>query len=135
MTHISLEQIRAMRAGTLAGDERHELVDHILDCRTCATRFKAMNALHTELETRVAPRRPRVLPYLAAAAILMLGLMLFRSGPVAEPSLTATAFVELERAPSLDLLDRVHDLNLRAALDDWGDHTDLRDLISIQNRR
>jgi len=133
MTHITLEQIQAMRAGTIDEAERLELVDHILGCETCAMRFKTMHALDRALEEKPAPRRPRLLPGLAVAAALALGFLIFRTEPNTAPEPSAT-LAELEQ-PSLGLLDRVQEVNLRAALDEWGHHTDLRDLISIQNRR
>ena len=132
MTHLTLTQLESMKAGTLTGEQRDALVEHILGCEACAVRFRMMRALDVHLAAKQRRNRPwRTI--LAAAALLVAAVIPFlRRSPTVAPA--ELSFAEAE-TPSFALLDQVHELNLQAAMADWGRGTDLEDLIQLQNRR
>jgi len=124
MRHLSLEAYNAMKSGHLQGPEREQAVDHVLECDTCATRFRMLN----ELDSHMTERKKSVLPYgLAMAAILVMALYPFQK---AEQVHLQTIQVAQAEAPSLHILEQVKQVNTSAAFASWNQGVPVTELVS-----
>ncbi len=137
--HISLEDFNLLLAQKVTGEKRARIVDHILTCENCATRFRALNALdrhmHEETARDQVPQSPVIrfpLRYiLGAAAIIFMCLApyLFR-GPEVAPALQQA---QTDEALPFFVVDKVKEVNFQAALTGWNRENTLIDLVNMQN--
>ena len=139
--HLSLEQFNLLRSRNLSGNDRTHFVEHILDCDTCAGRFRLLNRLDSELRTPAAERGStrRIRYFLGVAAVLAMGAYpyLFRGHSDRFPT-TVNRPVEMASAQELNgdqlsLLSQVKRVNFRHALDQWGNRNNLTQIIALQN--
>jgi len=132
--HVSRDQMNAMLHGGLARNERHALVDHLIDCEACSNRFRALRDLDERLHRRDLGRWWRTGIALAAGIALLVGYGLFRNKSPERFEVNGvdlTSVHQDERAQSYDLLARVQQINYQHAVSEWGQTTRATDLINL----
>lgn len=77
--HITPEELNLMFQGKANPDQQAAWTDHILECPTCTARFKALHALHRELEP--APARIPLRYLLGVAAVMAMCILPYLDRP------------------------------------------------------
>lgn len=137
--HLNLERLNLLLSGKATREERALLMEHILECDSCALKFRAFNDLNQRLDA--APRRRSVWKYaLGAAAILLMTIYPYVSK---KPERRPRAHSAEDFVPGfpdgeprqLAVLDRIQEINFQAGVRDWGTNASLADLIRLRNRK
>ncbi len=134
--HITFEDMNLLLTQKVDSDTRAQLTDHILDCPSCAKRFKAMNALAHEMDQ--APKKPIPLRYVigvAAVMIMSISPYLTRQDTNAAPTMIASLDTANQQAASFAILDRIEQVNYSQAVSEWGEKNDVSTLIRLRNRQ
>ena len=134
--HLDLEHMNLLldHAGPMQG--RDELVDHVLSCDTCATRFRALRDL--ERQVHLAQPKKRLVRYvLGAAAVLLMSVFPYLYRPFLKETAQFSAHWDVSAADGagLAVLEKVKQINVRRAIADWQQNGNLLRLIELQNRR
>jgi len=132
--HLSLEQFQAILAKTATPSQRHQWVQHVVECEHCGRAFKALHALH---RSEHPVTRSKTLKYLVgvAAVLAMSAIPYFRSTPDKTPSTVDLDTVITRQQPAqTDLLARVHQINYQTALNQWGRGSSMSDLVELSNQ-
>ncbi len=79
--HITPDELNLMFRGKAKPDQQATWTDHILECPTCSGRFKALHALHRELEP--APARVPLRYLLGVAAVMAMCILPYFNRPEA----------------------------------------------------
>ncbi|MDJ0837203.1 MAG: hypothetical protein QNK37_11850 [Acidobacteriota bacterium] len=133
MKHWTLDQFNMMKEGRGTEAERAELVDHLLSCDACAQRFHMMFDLDREMAKKEKhPWRYAV----GAAAVIFMASYPYFTTPDRPDAPEPTLHLETAMADNggLGVLDQVHQVNMNAAIDNWGKETNLEDLLRLQRR-
>lgn len=141
MKHLELEHFQKLLNPQFKGSERMELVDHILECDTCAQQYKALKALDEQLNQITQGTKPKkhLTRYaLGVAAVMAMALSpyLFRNQTTTPEIQIALehALRETSNLPKLALNDEILRVNFRTALDDWSQQQNLLDLVALKNK-
>ena len=130
MTHWTLDQFNMMKKGDVTEAERADLVDHLLACDACATRFRMMN----DLDQSLAKKQKHPIRYAigAAAVLFMAAYPYFTTPEQPAPPLPENQILMADSG-SLGVLDQVRQVNWQNTVDRWGSETSLNDLVQLQN--
>lgn len=142
--HISLEMFNNLFGGSISQDDREALMDHVLDCDSCASRFKMLNALAEEMAEITPAAQPAPAPaakkipmryVLGVAAIMVMSVTPYLTRQV-NPMLPAGQTLAQAETAAADhqeqifsILEEVRELNLQANLSSWNQGADMRDLV------
>lgn len=154
-THISLEQFNILLSGKATSKERADWVDHILDCECCGNHFRCLNSLQQEMKPSKIPDPFRYLagvvrdmranakiriPFryaLGLAAIMMMSLY-FKSPkvPISQPQVAQVVSpATANDVVKFSVLNRVNDVNYKSALKNWGNGSDLTQLVKLSSKQ
>ena len=130
-THWTLEQFNMMKQGHVDQDERTHLVEHLLGCQDCTTRFRMMNDLDSKLKKQEKhPWRYAV----GVAAVMFMASYPYFTTP--QTSILPEPMQQIAMADSgtFGILDQVQGVNFNTAVASWGAGTSVNDLLRIQNK-
>ncbi len=138
--HVDLNQINAILEGSASESQHHAFTDHILECESCAAKFKMFRELSQEMGVSQEQAKPagqlvripaRYILGVAAVMVLCVTPYLTKTVEQSQPQVpdqTATAQAKM------NILKDVQSLNYKAAIDKWGEDVDLADLVAMSNR-
>jgi hypothetical protein len=131
--HLSLEQFNLLLERRASQEQRDLWTDHILDCGQCGDHFRALNALDQQANPARQARRIPLRYLLGVAAVMIMCITPYVSHRVS-PGKEKTQFASIDLSSSsqsaqLSVLGRVKDVNYRHSLDQWGQSTNLTDLL------
>lgn len=131
--HLELAQFNALVEGRLDEEERGRLMDHLLTCDMCRTRFQAMNALHRE-QSQVTKKRIPLRYVLGVAAVMIMAIFPYTHRNAQQPAAiadlaTATQLAHLELPQTLGTLAQIEHVNFQAIASDWNGQQGVLQLI------
>ena len=134
--HVSQDQFNELFSKGISEEERINVTEHILECESCANRFRMLNQLQLKMQ-KSSPWGKRLKYSLGAAAVILMAFTpyLYR-GPemVPQPQGTELAGVSLQPVSDLAVLSQVKTINFRDAMAQWGQRTNLTELVALQNQ-
>lgn len=135
--HLTPDQLNLMFSKKATAEEHASWTDHILDCPACARQFKAMHALHREMQPAQKVRIPfRYAMGVAAVIAMCVYPYLDEPQPTSAHKLAKNSAVTVqEQPPSISLLDRVNEVNYKSAVASWGSETSVNSLIQLSNKQ
>ena len=126
--HVTLEQLNLLLTRKASPEERDAMSDHILECDTCAARFRALHGLDRGLSKPALPLRY----VLGVAAVMLMCLIPYFSS---ETSLSPMPDADgrMPAVPTFAVIDKVAAVNYQQALANWGNRSDTRELVRLRN--
>jgi len=137
MTHLQLDQFQDLMDDRLAQSKRAPLVDHILDCRECATRFKALKALEDACPNPAKPKRHLLRYGMGVAAVMIMAI-----SPYVSKNLQTTPITGLDgeqiaaskTSQTFAVTQAILEINYQSALTHWAENQDVRALVNLKNK-
>ena len=149
--HLSLEAFNQMLRQNISEQERHRMVDHILECDRCATDFRMLQDLSQQMEQAPAAAKtaagriismPLVRYGLGAAAVMAMAIIPYMRDGEEPQNMQARAIAAIEAVEAsgenqemFSILDEVRKANYRATLEKWGQETNMVDLINVSKKQ
>lgn len=141
--HLNLDQFNQLLKNQGNENDLKEWREHILSCHRCSQDFRALNELNQKLNemqvgtttlVKSKPERKKIpVRYvLGVAAVMIMAITpYFRdSKPEAHQPMPTIAKLDTDPAQSIQLLDRVAQINYQTEVANWGKDTKVTDLVN-----